>query len=164
MLKLNKRQIIIIIIAIAAIVFAAYSFMSGGKTPKDAKESNPAGKDDYISRLAGDLMKSSVTVADAYIVSRAEADWGKNPFWEKGSYREWAIRDEVKSKDDPAAKIIYSGYIDVGKKKMAVINGLEYSVGDKLEVEGYVLKKITAAKVVINNKARGSELEILLQE
>ncbi|PKN77073.1 MAG: hypothetical protein CVU52_02070 [Deltaproteobacteria bacterium HGW-Deltaproteobacteria-10] len=164
MVKLNKRQIIILIIAATAIVFAAYSFLSGGKTPKEAKESNPSGKDDYISSLAGDLMKNRVSVADAYIVSRAEADWGKNPFWEKGAYREWAIRDEAKSKDDPAAKIIYSGYVDVGKKKMAVINGLEYSIGDKLEIDGYVLKKITAAKVVISNKARGSELEIILQE
>lgn len=164
MAKLNTRQIIIIIIAIAAIVFAAYSFLSGGKTHKDAKESNPAGKDDYISSLAGDLMKNHVSVAEAYIVSRAETDWGKNPFWEKGSYREWALRDDAKDKGDASAKIIYSGYVDVGKKKMAVINGLEYSVGEKLEIEGYVLKKITAAKVVISNKSRGSELEILLQE
>ncbi len=164
MAKLNKRQIIIIIIAIAAILFTAYALLSGGKSPKDVKDSNPVGKDNYISSIADDLMKNSISLADAYVVGRAEADWGKNPFWEKSSYREWASRDDAKTKDDPAAKTIYSGYIDIGKKKMAVINGLEYSVGDKLEIEGYVLKKITAAKVVISNKGRGSELEIFIQE
>ena len=142
MAKLNKRQIIIIIIAIAAVVLAAYTLLSGGKSPKDAKESTAAGKDNYISSIAGDLMKNPVSVAEAYIVSRAETDWGRNPFWEKSSYREWAAREDAKSKDDPAAKIIYSGYVDVGKKKMAVINGLEYSVGEKLEIDGYVLKKL----------------------
>ncbi len=164
MAKLNKRQIIIIIIAIAATVFAAYALLSGGKSPKDVKDSNQAGKNNFISTLPGDLLKNPVNLADAYIVGKAEADWGKNPFWEKGSYREWASRDDAKTKNDPVAKILYSGYVDVGKKKMAVINGLEYNIGDKLEIDGYVLKKITAAKVVISNKAKGSELEILIQE
>jgi hypothetical protein len=164
MAKLNKRQIIIIVVAIAAILFAVYTLLFSGKSSKDAKESNPAGKDNYMSSIAGDLMKNPLNLTDAYIVGRAEADWGKSPFWEKGSYREWASRNDAKTKDDPASKIIYSGYVDVGKKKMAVINGLEYSVGEKLEIEGYVLKKITAAKVVISNKNKGSEIEIILQE
>ena len=164
MAKLNKRQIITIIIAIVAIAFGAYALLSGGKSQNDAKESNTAGNDNHLSSIAGDLMKNPLNLTDAYIVGRAEADWGKNPFWEKNSYREWANKDNAKTKDDPAAKIIYSGYIDIGKKKMAVINGLEYSVGEKLEIEGYVLKKITAAKVVISNKNKRSELEIYIQE
>ncbi|MGV8059420.1 MAG: hypothetical protein AB2L12_15565 [Smithellaceae bacterium] len=166
MAKLNKRQIIIIIIAIAVILYGAYAILlSGGVKQKDAKESNPApGKDSHINSIAGDLIKNPLNVVDAYIVGRAEADWEKNPFWEKGSYREWANRDNAKTKDDPAAKIIYSGYVDVGKKKMAVINGVEYSVGEKLEIDGYVLKKITAAKVVISNKNTGTQLDIFIQE
>jgi hypothetical protein len=59
---------------------------------------------------------------------------------------------------------MYSGYVDSGKKKMAVINGLEYSVGEQLETGGYVLKKITATKVIIKNRNTGSELEISIQE
>lgn len=164
MAKLNKRQIIIIIITIAVIIYGAYVLLSGGKKQKDMKESNPVGKDGYINSTITDLIKNPLNLADAYIVGRAEADWGKNPFWEKGSYLEWASRDDAKTKDDSSAKIIYSGYVDVGKKKMAVINGLEYSVGEPLEIGGYVLKKITATKVVVSNKNTGSELEIVIQE
>jgi hypothetical protein len=164
MAKLNKREIIIIIITILVILFGVYAWLSGGKKQKNIKEINPAVTDNYISSIAGDLMKNPLNLADAYIVGRAEADWGKSPFWEKDSYREWASKDDAKTKDDPAAKIMYSGYVDAGKKKMAVINGVEYSVGEKLEIEGYVLKKITATKVVLSNKNRGSELEIIIQE
>jgi hypothetical protein len=165
MTKLNKRQIIIIIIAVMALLYGAYTLLSSGKEQKDIKKSDSVEKSNYISSITSELIKNPLNLTDAYIVSRAEADWGKNPFWEKGSYKEWANRDDAKTKkDDPAAKIIYSGYVDVGKKKMAVINGLEYSVGDKLEIAGYVLKKITALKVVISNKNTGSELEITIQE
>ena len=47
---------------------------------------------------------------------------------------------------------------------MAVINGLEYRIGEKLEIEGYVLKEITPLKVLIFNKNTGSKVEIPLQE
>jgi hypothetical protein len=164
MAKLNKRQIIIIIIAVMALLYGAYALLTGGKEQKDTKKNDPVEKNNYIGSITGDLMKNPLKLADAYIIGRAEADWGKNPFWEKGSYREWANRDNTKTSDDPASKIIYSGYVDVGKKKLAVINGLEYSVGEQLEVNGYVLKKITAAKVFISNKKTGSKLEIVIQE
>lgn len=164
MAKLNKRQIIIIIITILVILYGAYEWIIAGKKQKDTKEMEPVVESNYLNIITGDLMKNPVNLANAYVVERAEADWGKNPFWEKGSYVEWARRDDVKTKDDPASKIIYSGYVDAGKKKMAVINGLEYSVGEKLETGDYVLKKITATKVFLSNKSRGRDLEIIIQE
>jgi hypothetical protein len=162
MAKLNKREIIIIIITILVVLYGAYTLLTGGKKQKDTKEISPVGKDNYISRIAGDLMKNPLTLVDAYIVSRAEANWEKSPFWEKGSYQEWAGRNDAKTKDDPVSKIIYSGYVDAGKKKMAVINGLEYSVGEKLDIGGYILTKVTASKVVLKNNR--SELEVIIQD
>ncbi len=47
---------------------------------------------------------------------------------------------------------------------MAIINGYEYREGEQLEMEGYVLKKITPSYVLIENKNTGSEIEIPIQE
>jgi hypothetical protein len=92
-----------------------------------------------------------------------EADWGKNPFWKKDLYKEWGNREGV-AKSGVLAKIIYSGYVDSGKNKMAIINGLEYRLGEELELEGYVLKQITPSSVLIFNKYTGNKEEIPLQE
>jgi hypothetical protein len=108
-------------------------------------------------------MKDSLTGLDAYIIGRAETDWKQNPFIEKNYYKEWAA-GEGAGASGASAKIIYSGYVDAGKKKMAVINGLEYAVGESLEIPGYILKTITSSKVVISNGNTGSELEIPIQE
>ena len=62
------------------------------------------------------------------------------------------------------SKIIYSGYVDSGKNKMAVINGIEYRIGEELKEEGYILKQITPSKVMIFNKSTGNKLEIPIQE
>jgi hypothetical protein len=60
--------------------------------------------------------------------------------------------------------MIYSGYVDSGKNKTAVINGFEYRIGEQLEIEGYVLKQITPSSVLIFNKNTGNKEEIPLQE
>ena len=169
MAKLNKRQIIIIIAAVLAASYGLYEFMSGGISSKATKtnKSDSGGKNIVMDSLTSDLIKDRLSGVDVYVISRAEADWQKNPFWERNSYREWANKDksDVKiSEAAPVAKIVYSGYVEAGNKKMAVINGVEYSVGDKLEVGGYVLKKITATKVILNDKNEKIEKEIPIQE
>jgi len=35
---------------------------------------------------------------------------------------------------------------------MAIINGIEYSVGESLEIEGYVLRSIAPTKIKIENR------------
>lgn len=166
MAKLNKRQIIILVVMGVVVLYGAYELIFAGSARKAGTEvkSNPVEINSFVSGLTNELAKDSSSArADAYIIARAEADWQKNPFLEKGLYKEWAAREGTSEKSAAAAKFIYSGYVDSGKKKIAVINGIEYSVGEKLEIKGYALKKITNSKVVISTNT-GSEVEILIQE
>lgn len=164
MAKLNKRQIIILVIAVLYVLYAAYEYLIAGPAATKAKTvANPAQIDTFVSDLQSDLIKDIVAGVDAYISGMAETNWQRNPFWERNSYKEWAAR-EGGAGSGTSAKIIYSGYVDSGKKKLAVINGFEYRVGEQLEMEGYVLKGITPLKVIILNKNSGSEIEIPIQE
>lgn len=161
MAKLNKRQIIILAIAALFVVYAAYEYLIAGPAAKKAKAvANPAQINTFVSDIQSDLIKDITAGVDAYIISMAEKDWQRNPFWERSSYKEWAAREGGTG----SGKIIYSGYVDSGKKKLAVINGLEYRIGEQLEMEGYVLKNITPLKVILLNKNTGSEIEIPIQE
>jgi len=112
-------------------------------------------------------VKNAEAGMDEYIIARAEADWKKNPFLDRNSssYKEWAsVQRAAASGSGSAAKIIYSGYVDAGKTKIAIIDGLEYQAGEQLEMEGYVLKQITPSIVLIVNKNTGIEVEIPIQE
>ncbi|OGP90721.1 MAG: hypothetical protein A2031_02850 [Deltaproteobacteria bacterium RBG_19FT_COMBO_43_11] len=163
MAKLNKRQIIILVIAALFVLYAAYEYLIAGPAAKKAKAvANPAQINTFVSDLQSDLIKDVVAGVDAYIIGRAEKDWQRNPFWERSSYKEWAAREG--GVGSASAKIIYSGYVDSGKKKLAVINGFEYRIGEQLEMEGYILKGITPLKVILFNKNSGSEIEIPIQE
>jgi hypothetical protein len=166
MAKLKTREIIILVIAALFILYAGYEYLIAAPANKKIITSTSAESvniNNSITGITKDLGKDKITDFDAYVVKRMEADWGKNPFWKKDSYKAWAVREGTAS-GSVLAKIIYSGYVDSGKNKMAVINGFEYRIGEQLEIEGYVLKQITPSKVLIFNKNTGNEEEIPLQE
>jgi len=162
--RLKKREIIILVIAALFILYAGYEYLIAGPASKKVKTSTESVNINTSSTgITKDLGKDKITDFDAYVIRRMEADWGKNPFWKKDLYKEWGNREGV-AKSGVLAKIIYSGYVDSGKHKMAVINGFEYRIGEQLEIEGYVLKQITPSKVLIFNKNTGNKEDIPLQE
>ena len=163
--KLNKRQIIILSIAALCVVYAAYEYLIATPAGNRVKPNqNNQEISTLVSSLTNDLIKDVQAGMDAYIIARAEADWQKNPFCDRNLYREWAAIQGAVGGSGSAAKIIYSGYVDAGKIQIAIINGLEYRVGEQLEMEGYVLKRVTPSKVLIVNKNTGSEVEIPIQD
>jgi hypothetical protein len=107
-------------------------------------------------------MTSKIAAADAYVSEIAETQWGKNPFWDATSYREFVGKGATNVKAGPS--IVYSGYVDTGQKKMAIINGWEYEAGQPLDVEGYLLKKVTPSRVLIVNRTTGGETYVTIQE
>jgi hypothetical protein len=167
MAKLKKREIIILIIAAVVVFYAGYEYLIAAPASKKIKTSAGADSvkvDTFASGIIKDLGKDKITDLDAYVIRRMETDWGKNPFWKKDLYKAWVNREGLAKSSGALAKIIYSGYVDSGKNKMAVINGFEYRIGEQLEIEGYVLKQITPSSVLIFNKNTGNKEEIPLQE
>lgn len=161
MKKLEKRQIIILAIAAVFMLYAAYEYLIAGPAAKKAKmESKPVNISTFVDALNNDFVKYKAAGVNAYIAKKAEADWVKNPFWERNAYREFAGNDSGSS----PSRIVYSGYVDTGGKQMAIINGWEYAAGESLEIEGYVLKSVTPTRVLIINRNTGGELSVPIQE
>jgi hypothetical protein len=162
MAKLNKRQIIILAITGMAVLYGAYEIFFASpaekKTQQAKVENTPMSKS-----LVTVLTNSPLDKMDGYIIARAETDWKQNPFWDRNLYRQWTTKSDTKVAQT-AAKIIYSGYIEAGKKKMAIINGIEYSVGESLEIEGYVLRSIAPTKIKIVNRNTRNIIDVSLQE
>jgi len=163
MTKLNKRQIIILAVTALAVIYGIYEIIF--RSPAGNKAATITTYNSAVnSNVAAVSLNNPLEKLDAYIIGRAETDWKSNPFLERNLYKEWTAKEEPAAASNTAAKFIYSGYVDSGKKKMAIINGMEYSEGEKLAIDGYVLKNITPAKIKIENRKTRSELEIFLQE
>jgi len=125
MAKLKKREIIILVIAALFVLYAGYEYLITGPAIKKVKTVTIADSvkvDSFTSGIIKDLDKDKITDSDAYMIRRMETDWGKNPFWKKDLYKAWVNREGVAKGGGVLAKMIYSGYVDSGKNKMAVLN------------------------------------------
>lgn len=168
MKKLSKQQMIILAVMVIAIIYGAYDFMSS--KPKKTIISNPAGTSadlsSFVSEFTAGLSKELPNKIDTYIVSRAEAKWAGNPFSDTKLYTSWKTAKEPAAPAAALQKIMfsYTGYMEGGARKIAIINGTEYSVGESLDVQGYSLKEIYPSRVVILNKRDKKTISVSLQE
>jgi len=173
MRKLNKRQILILVVMLLAVLYGAYEFFSTGRkgqavvdTAKKAADLNA-----FIGDITVSLTKDTPSPVDAYMIKRAEAAWLRDPFYEPKNNREDAIEREAAHAQqvEAEAKAIkdqlkYTGYVDMGRNKVAIVNGNEYVTGEALDVGGYVLNGIYPTKIVIYNKMTRLTIDIPLQE
>jgi hypothetical protein len=155
-----KRETIILGVAILAIIgFLVYTFVLP-LFMKSASVLVEAEKVDVQKLLGemGEYAKKDGSIDNIiYTVSKAELTWPRDPFLNE----DLASAAAVESRKD---KFIYTGFIMLGGKKLAVINGIEYQVGEALTTEGFVVRAINPNDVVLEDSTNKSRLSIPIQE
>lgn len=172
MKKLSKRQIIILVVMALVVIYGAYDFL--GPKPKTTKADNAAARSaelhSFVNEFSAGVAKDIPSRFDAYVVSRAEAAWARNPFSDRRIYasRMMAKEPAVRAAGEHMIVFTYTGHItghmDGETKKIAIINGAEYGVGDSLDIPGYSVKDILPSSVVIVNKKEKRTLHVKLQD
>jgi hypothetical protein len=165
--KLEKRQMIILAVMVIAILYGAYELFLAKKkgAPVDLAQKSSDLKTFVTGLTTGIGAEKDAT---ALIFSRAEKEWTQDPFLDGQSQKAWAqarvAAQAAAGPGDKKIEFVYSGYLGLGKKSMAVINGVEYKEGESLETAGFVLKKVSPARVVIENRGSGAMLDIPMQD
>ncbi|MEI7671795.1 MAG: hypothetical protein WCK00_06750 [Deltaproteobacteria bacterium] len=168
MANLGKKQIILLGIMGIVILFAAVDYL----LPKNKNAAIDVNKKKQelsalVSMLSVGTEKEGAKNSVALVISRAEKEWARDPFLDGKSFREWVQPKESAKKEAPvAAKVdfAYTGYLEVKRKRMAIINGIEYKEGEALDVKGYILRSVSPEKVVIENRATRATLTVPLVE
>jgi hypothetical protein len=166
--NIGKREKIILGVMVIVILYGLFTLIAGSTLRKRLAIS-PEVKTSEIKALASDITlsisKDALSVTEAYALSRIEAEWLRDPFYEKKAYSELVQTARAAIKVDAKVNFSYTGYMEYGGRLMAIINGLEYAVGEALDVPGYILRSISPAKVTIENNANGkTKLEVLMQD
>jgi hypothetical protein len=167
MAELGTRQKVIIGIMGIAILYGVVDFLMPKKKDFtfDVKlKTEELNK--FVTTVSESMGKDLPQSADPVIFSRAEKEWAGDPFLDERSFRTWAHdRQQVKEAvTAPKVEFIYSGYFEADGKRIAIINGIEYREGEALDVRGFVLKNVSPAMVVIENRTTRVVLNIPLQD
>ena len=157
---MSKREKIIVLVMVLVVLYGVYILFFSG--PKKSVGSATAGRADELNKMITDLAvglsKEGPTEVDKYIAAMAEGQWEKDPlFKEKVSLSKdgAAFQAAGGKKADRAAVAVpdfsftYSGYLEMAGVKIAIINGMEYEIGDDIVGGPYMLRDINPSKVVI---------------
>ena len=152
-----------------AILYGAYELLfTATKRPTAVAAKTATDLQAFIGNITAALTKDAPSPVIAYTIKREEAEWLRDPFYEPKNDREEAIAKETARIEAISAsvkgRLNYTGYVDMGRKKIAVVNGNEYIVGEALDVGGFVLTDVSPVKIIIYNKEARVTLEIPLKE
>ena len=116
----------------------------------------------FITKVA-DKTKNSLSREQAYVLQKAQVEWKQDPLVRiepKMSPEEIEARQPLVLE----SKILYTGFLQMGDKRLAILNGLEYEIGDRLDPGGLIVRNIAPNHVVIGSPDVNSKEVILPME
>jgi hypothetical protein len=113
------------------------------------------GKDEaaQIQALVKSAGEASLSPADATLLAAIQKPWRLAAVYDK----------PLEGKGQAAkaqAKHRFTGYVELGSGKLAVVDGYEYQVGDTLEGGGFKVAAIASERVTLESLANGDREDI----
>jgi hypothetical protein len=161
---MSNREKIIVGLMVLAVVYGVYIMFFD--SPKQAKTFSAGGDkqlealNTFITKVA-DKAKSGPSKKQAYILQKAQAGWKQDPFVQLQPKK-------VKEDTGPApvldARVRYTGFLQMGDTRLAIISGMEYETGDRLEPGGFIIRSIFPNRVVVSPPGKNKKSTILPME
>ena len=157
---MSKREKVIVGLMVVALLYGGYNFFFSGPVGGIKRISgNPqVALNEFVADLIKRIRNADTTAKDTEILEKSSAQWQKDPFLVVNKAVDPDVDNEKKldiiADKDLTGDFLYSGYMEMGKSKLAIINGMEYQEGDHLDSKGATLKKITPGEIRIYVEAQ----------
>ncbi len=150
----KKRELILVALAAIGLAYGAVDYVVRSSLKGSASGGGAASTEAAFSLVQEELSAGAATRRQATaleIITALSAAWPDDVF------AAVAVADEeqAKAEEAPPAEAVtltYSGYMNMGERILAVINGIEYRIGDM--VEGFMLKEIDPMEIVMEKNGR----------
>lgn len=111
----------------------------------------------FITKVA-DKTKSGLSEKQAYVLNKAQTAWKQDPLVQVE-----ANKADVDTGPEPVldARVRYTGFLQMGDTRLAIINGMEYEAGDRLEPGGFIIRRISPEQVVVAPPGKKKKTMIL---
>lgn len=161
---MTKREKVIIGLMLTAVILGAYSFLySPSENIAVNSEKAITELNKVIVDMAGKINRNGRSSVE-YILQKAKEKWKKDPFVQShGSFDAMEKKDGYKQVSAGPISILFTGFIHVGNKMIAIINGLEYEEGDVIGDGGMFVQKISREKVVLHSES-GEDMVVFIEK
>ncbi len=163
---MTNREKAIVGLMVLAVVYGVYIVFFAGSKEDAAFESKGDREIEalhsFITKVA-EKTKRSLPTEQMYVLQKAQSEWKQDPLIQINP----KMTREKKTQRQPLKldrKIVYTGFLQMGAKRLAIINGLEYEIGDRLEPDGLIVRNIDPNYVVVGSPVHKNKKVVLPME
>jgi len=163
---MTTREKIIVGLMVLAMVYGVYTIFFAGPPEETAFKTGGDKELEtlnlFIAKVA-EKTKNSLSNKQAYVLQKAQTDWKQDPLLQ---IEPEMSPDEIEAHQPLVleSKILYTGFLQMGDKRLAILNGIEYEIGDRLDPGGLIVREIYPNHVVIGSPDVKSKKVILPME
>ncbi len=155
---MTRREKMIVSIMAATVLLGGYLYW-GPVTTGDQPEVEKKSVDQALAfarSVAQTLKDDHALTVDLLTIRRAERKWDKDPFLKTD-----ALLSDIPRRDAPDVaavaagtlpNLVYTGFLEVGTQRLAIINGIEYAPGEAIDAKGDYVRRIHPHQVEIGNQ------------
>ena len=160
----NREKIIVGLAALALGYGAVQVLLPRANVESGLQPQNQEGLNAFITKVA-DATRAGTDAAGAIVIAKAEAAWKQDPFIEIPKAKAAETTATRPKETARLSNLAYNGFIELGSKRLAIINGQEYEAGEKLNPGGFTIKSILPTRVVVvPAQGEGAPIVLPLQE
>jgi hypothetical protein len=169
---MSKREKIILIIMALTVVYGFYALFLENPSagiPKLAASGNKLDTfNKFITSVAA-MVKGGVSEEDTYIIDKIPVKWTKDPLLNTRTETTFKPEKEklTEAKKEATARelgMVYTGFLNMGSRNLAIINGNEYEKGEKLPDSGHIVEAIYPNRVVFGIQGSKKKITVKLEE
>jgi len=161
----KREKIILSLMVLSVLLYGFYYFSN---KPSDTGIGSPEKKEANLNKFVADiavrLKKQDISRLDKHIIAMAKSKWAGDPFLRGELPLESQPKQELVETSALNVNFIYSGYMEMGDNRLAVINGMEYVVGEELNTGGFIVNSISPAQVVIGIEGTDQTIVLPVEE
>jgi hypothetical protein len=151
-MSISKREQIIIALALLAALYAGWHYLSSesAKNRGPAADNKPA--DEFLMEVAQGLALNRLTETEQAVLEKAGIPWPPQPFIQTGAWSSKTGSDASSQTTEAAPdNFAYTGYIKAGNRRLAIIGGMEYEIGDRITDSQFTVRDISFKEVVLED-------------
>ena len=159
---MTNREKIIVGLMLIVVVYGVYTlFFSSPSETKISSQQDLETLNTFVAKIA-DKAKSGLSKKQSYVLQKAKTKWKQDPLIQMREAPK--VEEEETIMPATKSKIVYTGFLQMGNKRLAIISGMEYEAGDKLEPGGFIVRNINPNHVVLGTSNTGKQTFIIPME
>lgn len=163
-MSISKREKTIVTLAALAALYAGGQFLfSGSGTDADRSGVEEKSAEEFMMEVAQSLAANRLTDTEKAILEKAETPWPSQPFVPTGTPSEDRPDMPPETFGGDAGNFSYTGCIEAGNRRLAIINGTEYEVGERVVDSQLTVRGISFERALLVD-GNGNKLTVPLQD